>query len=65
MGKRSLCREPRCRLGRASDDAHFSIVGVGASAGGLDAFKKLFGALPADSGLAFVLLQHLDRRAPA
>jgi two-component system, chemotaxis family, CheB/CheR fusion protein len=36
------------------------IVGIGASAGGLDAFKKFFSALPRDSGLAFVLIQHLD-----
>jgi hypothetical protein len=36
------------------------IVGVGASAGGLDAFRSFFGAMPADSGLAFVLVQHLS-----
>ncbi len=36
------------------------IVVIGASAGGLDAFKKLFDAMPADSGLAFVLVPHLD-----
>ncbi|MFI5397730.1 MAG: chemotaxis protein CheB [Candidatus Binatia bacterium] len=38
----------------------FPIVGIGASAGGLDAFKKFFSAMPADSGAAFVLIQHLD-----
>ncbi len=38
----------------------FPIVGVGASAGGLDAFQKLFGAMPADGNVAFVLIQHLD-----
>ncbi|MBI3784601.1 MAG: PAS domain-containing protein [Deltaproteobacteria bacterium] len=38
----------------------FPIVGIGASAGGLDAFKKFFGGMPADSGAAFVLIQHLD-----
>ena len=32
----------------------------GASAGGLDAFKQLLGALPVDTGMAFVLVQHLD-----
>ena len=36
------------------------IVGIGASAGGLDAFKNFLTAMPADSGLAFVLVQHLD-----
>ncbi len=44
----------------ADDRAVFPIVGIGASAGGLDAFKKLFGAMPADGGVAFVLIQHLD-----
>jgi two-component system CheB/CheR fusion protein len=36
------------------------VAGVGASAGGLDAFKKLFAAMPPDSGIAFVLVPHLD-----
>jgi two-component system CheB/CheR fusion protein len=36
------------------------VVGVGASAGGLEAFKQLLSALPDDSGMAFVLIQHLD-----
>ena len=40
--------------------AAFPIVGVGASAGGLDAFTQLLKHLPADSGMAFVLIQHLD-----
>ena len=38
----------------------FPIVGIGASAGGLDAFKKFFSKIPADSGIAFVLVPHLD-----
>ena len=36
------------------------VVGVGASAGGLEAFKLLLSALPADAGLALLLVQHLD-----
>jgi two-component system CheB/CheR fusion protein len=36
------------------------VAGIGASAGGLDAFKKFFTAMPADSGIAFVLVPHLD-----
>jgi PAS domain S-box-containing protein len=35
------------------------VVGIGASAGGLDAFQRLFAAMPADTGMAFVLIQHL------
>jgi two-component system CheB/CheR fusion protein len=37
----------------------FPIVAIGASAGGLKAFKELLGHLPKDSGMAFVLVQHL------
>jgi two-component system, chemotaxis family, CheB/CheR fusion protein len=37
----------------------FPIVGVGASAGGLEAFTQMLGALPVDTGMAFVLVQHL------
>ena len=36
------------------------VVGVGASAGGLEAFTDLLSNLPGDTGMAFVLLQHLD-----
>src|SRR6187399_427331 len=38
----------------------FPIVGIGASAGGLEAFRRLLGALPKDTGMAYVLVQHLD-----
>ncbi|HJW81744.1 MAG TPA: chemotaxis protein CheB [Acidiferrobacterales bacterium] len=37
----------------------FPVVGVGASAGGLEAFTLLLQRLPADTGMAFVLVQHL------
>ncbi len=39
---------------------NFPIVGIGASAGGLDAFKRLLAAIPEISGMAYVLVQHLD-----
>jgi len=35
-------------------------VGIGASAGGFEAFSQLLGHLPKDTGMAFVLVQHLD-----
>ncbi|MFP5042191.1 chemotaxis protein CheB [Parasediminibacterium sp. JCM 36343] len=38
----------------------FPVVGIGASAGGLEAFKKLLKAIPENSGIAYVLVQHLD-----
>jgi two-component system CheB/CheR fusion protein len=38
----------------------FPVVGIGASAGGLEAFRQLLSHLPRDTGMAFVLIQHLD-----
>ncbi|MBX9606196.1 MAG: PAS domain-containing protein [Gammaproteobacteria bacterium] len=41
-------------------ESPLAVVGIGASAGGLDAYTQLFRHLPADTGMAFVLIQHLD-----
>jgi two-component system CheB/CheR fusion protein len=38
----------------------FPVVGIGASAGGLEACTKLLDGLPAVAGMAFILVQHLD-----
>ncbi|WP_353929709.1 CheR family methyltransferase [Okeanomitos corallinicola TIOX110] len=38
----------------------FPIVGIGASAGGLEAFTQLLSHLPTDTGMGFVLIQHLS-----
>ncbi|MCW6050510.1 PAS domain-containing protein [Lyngbya sp. CCAP 1446/10] len=43
----------------ATTDAPFPIVGIAASAGGLEAFTGLLSHLPVDTGMAFVLIQHL------
>lgn len=40
-------------------------VGIGASAGGLEALKQLFAQLPDDTGMAFVVVQHLDPDRPS
>jgi two-component system CheB/CheR fusion protein len=40
-------------------DHPFPIVGIGASAGGVEALEGLFRAMPADSGMAFVIITHL------
>ena len=40
--------------------AAFPVVGIGASAGGLEAFTAFLTALPAATGMAFVLVQHMD-----
>jgi two-component system CheB/CheR fusion protein len=43
-----------------TSDTLFPVVGIGASAGGLAAFKALLKNIPEDSGMAYVLVQHLD-----
>ena len=43
-----------------ADQAVFPVVGIGASAGGLEAFEGFFRSLSSDSGMAFVLVSHLD-----
>ncbi|MBN1799913.1 MAG: hypothetical protein JW891_00305 [Candidatus Lokiarchaeota archaeon] len=46
--------------GKIKKDSSILIVGIGASAGGLESFKKFFSNVPVDSGMAFVLVPHLD-----
>lgn len=41
-------------------EQNFPVVGIGASAGGLNAFKKLLQAIPEKSGMAYVIVQHLS-----
>jgi two-component system CheB/CheR fusion protein len=43
-------------------DTLFPVVGVGASAGGLDAFRALVKAIPEDSGMAWILVQHFSSK---
>ncbi len=45
---------------RAAEGERTLVVGVGASAGGLEAFERFLRHVPERSGLAFVLVQHLD-----
>ncbi len=45
---------------RSLKQTAFPIVGVGASAGGLEACSALLRALPPDLGMAFVVVPHLD-----
>ncbi len=49
-------KSSKSQLSRSS----FPIVGIGASAGGLAAFIELLSGIPPDSGMAFVIVQHLD-----
>jgi two-component system, chemotaxis family, CheB/CheR fusion protein len=49
----------------ADQASHVPIVGIGASAGGIEALKEFFGVMPADAGLAFVVIQHLNPNQPS
>jgi two-component system CheB/CheR fusion protein len=65
LGKGSVARPPSARRAVAKRvpsprQIDFPVVALGASAGGLDACSRLFDAVPADIGMAFVLIQHLD-----
>jgi len=51
--------KPSAKTATSRDGPH--IVGIGASAGGLEAFTRLLGGLAPDIGLAYVLVQHLSR----
>ena len=53
-----LVDEPSCAF-------PFPVVGIGASAGGLESFSQLLAELPGDTGMAFVLVQHLDPSHPS
>src|SRR5271163_1948197 len=57
---RPLKRRSAPRRGSPPRHDGFPVVGLGASAGGLDAFRRLLAALPAGTGMAFILIQHLD-----
>ena len=41
-------------------DKDFPIIGIGASAGGLEALELFLGSVPARNGMAFIVVQHLD-----
>lgn len=46
-------------------EATFPVVGIGASAGGLEALNALVAAIPSDSGCAYVIIQHLAPDHPS
>jgi len=51
---------PAESLEDTADTERFAVVGIGASAGGLEALERFLQHMPADSGMAFVIVQHLD-----
>ncbi len=63
VGKTSISKHPNPDAdSETSSTKDLSIVGIGASAGGLAAFEAFFSAIPEDTnlGIAFVVVQHLD-----
>lgn len=58
--KQKAAKPAAARKSRSLLAARFPVVGIGASAGGLEAVTSLLKELPADTGMAFVLVQHLD-----
>jgi len=58
--KQSAPPEPRAVALPSAGALGFPVVGLGASAGGLEAFEEFFRHVPVDLGLAFVLVSHLD-----
>jgi two-component system, chemotaxis family, CheB/CheR fusion protein len=55
-----LTASPPADTAAPAPDADFHIVAIGASAGGLESLERLFAHLPSDTGLAFIVLQHLS-----
>ena len=60
QAERGASRAPANPAGNHVRGTAHPVVGIGASAGGLEAFRLLLKSLPPDTGLAFVLVQHLD-----
>jgi len=52
--------ELKASKGQVATIRDFPIVGIGASAGGLEALELFFERVPVDCGMAFVVIQHLD-----
>jgi PAS domain S-box-containing protein len=58
--ERGSRRNPKTPIIQPAPPQTFTVVGIGASAGGLEAFRQLLRRLPNDTGMAFVFVQHLD-----
>jgi Methylase of chemotaxis methyl-accepting proteins len=58
--KKAFSHPSRGEEASLKDKKPFPIVGMGGSAGGLEAFEQFLSHLPPDTGMAFVLVPHLD-----
>ena len=48
------------RSAKSLENDDFPIVGIGASAGGLETLEQFFAKMPQNTGMAFIIIQHLD-----
>jgi len=58
--KKPRFSSPEERVAITKSGSELLIAAIGASAGGIEAFTELLNHLPADTGMVFVLIQHLD-----
>lgn len=58
--KSKLTKTKKPKPETAKQSSHFPIVGIGASAGGLEALELFLANVPENSGMAYVIIQHLD-----
>ncbi|MBN1277733.1 MAG: PAS domain-containing protein [Deltaproteobacteria bacterium] len=55
-------QDSRVNLKKITEKKDFAVVGIGASAGGLETLEVFFSNMPPESGIAFVIIQHLSPR---
>ncbi len=53
-------KKPTSEVITPSPEKSFYVVGIGASAGGLEALERFFGNMPENTGMAFIVVSHLD-----
>ncbi|MBU2493056.1 MAG: PAS domain-containing protein [Bacteroidetes bacterium] len=58
--KKNTVRKKTTSTETSKPDNSFYVVGIGASAGGLEAIERFFTNMPENSGMAFVIVSHLD-----
>jgi two-component system CheB/CheR fusion protein len=58
--RKAKTTSPSIKKDSATKRSLFPIVGIGASAGGLEALEQLLGNVPDNTGMAYVVIQHLD-----
>lgn len=63
INETSPTKDNEITITKSDEESIFPIVGIGASAGGLEALEKFFNNMPPDSGISFVIVMHFDPKA--